>query len=311
MSVATVSRVLNQSRPVDPVLQERVQAAAERLGYRPSGAARALRLQVTNMISVVVADIENPFFTSLVRGVEDEALASGYGVLLCDTDDDLEREAQYLRVAAVERVAGVVAALSGPVDSLAPLDDAGIPLVAVDRVPPGSDGIDSVTADNRLGGRLAAERLLASGCRRLACITGPAGVVTADERAAGFVEVAGDAVVHRADFRAAGAEQVTDELLAGGDRPDGLFVTNNLMTVGTVTALRRAGLRIPTDVQLVGFDDFPAAPLMDPPLTVIAQPAREMGRLAAELLLGRTVEPDRPARHDVLAPVLVERASTR
>jgi LacI family transcriptional regulator len=317
VSPATVSRVLNGSGSVSSERADRVRAAAAELGYTPSGPARALRQQRTRVWAAVVADVENPFFTAVVRGMEDVALEHGHRLVLGNSDEDLEKEAAYLEIAVAEQMAGVVIAVASARDSrLDLLLERGIPVVAVDRRPKRhGDDVDSVVVDNELGARQATEHLLAGGAKRVACITGPTRVSTASERLAGYQRalrdhgVAADAdLVVRADFREDGGYAATRSLLSGRKKPDALFVANNLMTLGALRAVHEAGRRVPHDLLLVGFDDAPWTTLVSPQLTVVAQPTHEIGRQAARLLA--TASADLPARHVVLPPTLLVRESS-
>jgi LacI family transcriptional regulator len=316
VSPATVSRVLNGTATVSAERAERVRQAAEALRYQPSGPARALRRQRTTLWAAIVADIENPFFTSMLRGVEDIAQRENHRLVLCNSDEDVDKEAAYIDVAIADRMAGVIIAVASTgKSSLEPLVEAGIPVVAVDRRPR-SSAIDSVLVDNRLGARQATDHLLDGGARRVGCITGPARLSNAETRLAGYRDALegrglpedGD-LVRRADFREEGGHRAACSLLDGPRPPDAIFVTNNLMTLGALRALRERGCRVPDDVTLVGFDDAPWTSLVTPPLSVVAQPTAEIGRQAAELLA--TAGTGRPARHVVLAPTLVVRESSR
>jgi LacI family transcriptional regulator len=317
VSPATVSRVLNGSGAVSPERAARVREAALELGYTPSGPARALRQQRTRVWAAIIADIQNPFFTSMVRGMEDVALAEGYRLVLGNTDEDLDKEAAYLDIAVAEQMAGVVIAVASAKDSrLDVLLERGIPVVAVDRRPKRhEDAVDSVVVDNELGARQATEHLLAAGATRIGCITGPARVSTAGERLAGHQRALRDHglaidadLVRRADFKEDGGYAATRTLLGARRRPDALFVANNLMTLGALRAVQEAGLRVPEDLLLVGFDDAPWTTLVSPQLTVVAQPTHEIGQQAARLLA--TASRDLPKRHVILAPTLVVRASS-
>jgi LacI family transcriptional regulator len=315
VSIATVSRVLNGTGVVSADRADRVRAAATALGYQPYGPARALRQQRTRVWAVIVADVENPFFTSLVRGIEDVAQARGYRLVLCNSDEDLDKENGYLEIAVAERMAGVVIAVASTDESgLEPLREHGIPVVAVDRRLANRD-VDSVSIDNRLGAAQATEHLLARGARHVACITGPSRLSTANERLAGYEDAlrrhhrrVERSLVRRADFKQEGGHRAARSLLALRARPDALFVCNNLMTLGALHALREAGLCVPDDVALVGFDEAPWTALTSPALSVVAQPAYEMGRAAATLLAeggqGGT-------RHVVLEPSLHVRESSQ
>ncbi len=317
VSPATVSRVLNGSGSVSAERAAKVREAAAELGYTPSGPARALRQQRTRVWAAIVADIQNPFFTAMVRGMEDVALAEDHRLVLGNTDEDLEKEAAYLDIAVAEQMAGVVIAVASARDSkLDVLLERNIPVVAVDRRPRRhEDDIDSVVVDNELGARQATEHLVAAGARRIACITGPLRVSTASERLAGHQQalrehgIEPDAdLVRRADFKEDGGYAATRTLLAARRRPDALFVANNLMTLGTLRAVQEAGLRVPDDLLIVGWDDAPWTTLISPQLTVVAQPTHEIGRQAGTLLA--TASKELPARHVVLAPSLIVRASS-
>jgi LacI family transcriptional regulator len=315
VSPATVSRVLNGSERVSAERAERVRQAAGALGYQPFGPARALRRQRTQVWAVVIADIENPFFTSMVRGIEDVAHAEDHRLVLCNTDEDIDKQSDYFEVVAAERMAGAIVALASSDDSaLDRLLDRGIAVVTVDRRP-NRDGLDSVVVDNRLGAQLATTHLLDSGSTRVACITGPNRVPTAPERLEGYRDairaVGGTverALIRRANYREDGGYRAARSLLEGDDPPDSILVANNLMSLGALRAIRELGLAVPADVAMVGFDEAPWTPLLDPPLTVVEQPSYELGRQAARLLA--TADPDRSARHLVLSPTLIVRASS-
>lgn len=293
VSTATVSRALNGKSTVDPALVARVRAAAAELGYHPNALARNLRRQETAVLALIISDVENPFFTAIARGVEDLALTAGYSVVLCNADENEEKESRYLDVALQERVAGVVLSPTGKATGVEALRARGTPVVAVDRPLPESGG-DQVLVDSRRAAREATEHLLAGGYRRIACVTGPVGIRTAEDRRAGYLDALRAAsgreetgLVRRAGYRSEGARQGTMELLAEPERPDALLVANSVMAIGVLQALAAHGLRPGRDIGLVAFDDAPWATLVDPPLTVVAQPAYEIGKVAAQLLLAR------------------------
>jgi LacI family transcriptional regulator len=316
VSKATVSRVLNGSRSVAPDKEQRVRLAVEELRYEPFGPAQALRQQRVRVWAVVIADIENPFFTSMVRGIEDVAYGEGYRLVLGNSDGDVDKEAGYLDIAIRERMAGVVIAAASTTEShIERLVAEGIPTVAVDRRLEGPR-VDSVVVDNATGAEEATRHLLDVGWRRVACIAGPPTVSTSNERLAGYragLRAAGAGfdrvLVRRADYREEGGYKATRALLELDDPPDALFVTNNLMTVGALRAIRDRNLRIPRDIGIVGFDDSPLAELMHPAITVVAQPTYEIGRTAGELLADGAVP--RSPKDIVLMPRLVVRDSSR
>src|SRR4029077_6798644 len=317
VSPATVSRVVNGTRDVSPDRAARVRAAVAELGYQAFGPARALRLQATDVWAVIVADIENPFFTSIVRGIEDGGREHGFRVMLCNSDEDLRKEADYVDVAIAERMAGVAIARAAhrPAE-LDPLLDAGIAVVAVDRRPGGTK-VDSVLVDNERGAAEATTHLIEAGATRIACITGPQRLSTSNERASGYRKAlrhAGRTVdpslIARTDFRETGGYKAMRELCSLPQPPDAVLVANNLMTVGALEALRDEGLSVPGDVRVVGFDDAPGAQLLQPSLRVVAQPSYEIGRRSAELLLTARSQPARPRQEVLLHPHLIVREST-
>jgi LacI family transcriptional regulator len=317
VSPATVSRVLNGNSTVSPDRAARVVEAAAALGYQPHGPARALRQQRTRLWAVIVSDIQNPFFTAMVRAIEDVGRAEGHRVVLCNSDEDPAREASYIEVAVAERMGGVVIAPASDRSSrVEPLLDRQIPVVTVDRgLRHSRELVDSVMVDNRAGALAATEHLISGGAKRVACITGPARASTASERLVGYRSALRKAgreplsdLVRHADFRLEGGYAAARDLLRSRRRPDALFVTNNLMTLGALQAIADLGLHVPTDVAIVGFDDAPWATLTTPPLTVVAQPTLEIGREAARLLA--TATEDMATRHVVLAPTLIVRQSS-
>lgn len=315
VSPATVSRVLNGTKFVAPELERRVRSAVADLAYEPYGPARALRQQRVRVWAIIIADVENPFFTSVVRGIEDVAYAEGYRLVLCNSDEDITKETGYLEIAIRERMAGVViAAASSSESKLDRLAQAGMPVVAIDREV-GSADVNSVIVDNSHGASEATTHLIEQGWSRIGCIVGPSRISTSNERLEGYRRALSDgqrkfdrSLVRRADFREEGGYKAARTLLELPEPPDALFVGNNLMTLGALHAIRDVGLRVPDDLGVVGFDDSPAADLLRPRLTVVAQPTYEIGRAAGRLLLSAVH--DGPTRHEVLAPQLVVRESS-
>ncbi|MQA13408.1 MAG: substrate-binding domain-containing protein [Pseudonocardiaceae bacterium] len=291
VSTATVSRALNGKSTVDPELAARVAAAADELDYRPNAVARSLRLQATTVWALIISDIENPFFTAVARGVEDVAQAAGHSVVLCNSDEDPAKEARYLQVAVAERVAGVVLSPTAASTDIAPLAEHGIPVVAIDRPLP---EIDAVLVGSRQGAADATAHLLAAGYDRVACVTGPRRVSTAEDRLAGYgdaLHAAGRRVssrlVRHADFKVPGGRRAVEQLLGAARPPDALFVANSLMAIGALQSLAARGLTAGRDVGMVAFDDAPWTQLVNPPISVVAQPAYAIGETAGRLLTDR------------------------
>jgi LacI family transcriptional regulator len=306
VSPATVSRVLNGQK-VDRALAQRVHQATAELGFRLNAVARNLRRSRTTLWAVIVSDIGNPFSTSLVRGVEDAAQAAGYSVVLCNSDENLKKEADYVSVAVSEQMAGVIISPASERSSdVSTLLEANVPVVAIDRSIRSVE-LDSVRVDNAHGAAEATAHLLAVGYQRVACITGPRRATTASQRLKGYERAhraAGIAVdsqlVRHADFRQQGGYDAMSALLALPVPPDAVFVANNLMTVGALACLADNRIDISTGMGIVGFDDIPWASLIRPSLSVVKQPAYEVGQTAGHLLIQRIAQPSRPPSTVVL-----------
>ena len=318
VSTATVSRVLSPpGAPVAANTRLRVHEAAGQLGYEPSAQPRNLRRRRLSVFGVVVTDIENPFYTSVVRACEREAERLGYRVLLVNTDENAHKEAGALKTLAAERVAGVILASTGLRNQeVAPLLRLGIPVVAIDNRVQGLD-LDLVTVDNRTGARVAIEHLVALGHTQIAMICGPRAATSVFDRFLGYRDAMRSAglrglrdLVVESDLREAKAHDVTLALLERAEPPTAIFAVNNMTTVGVLKAARRLGVRMPDELSVVGFDDLTFAELFVPPLTVVAQPTQEIGRQAASLLESRLRFPEAPKQHVELAAQLVLRGST-
>ena len=317
VSVATVSRVLNDVSTVDPALAERVRAAADRLGYRTNGVARNLRRRRTDVWALIISDIGNPFFTSVARGVEDVAQRQGYSIVLCNSDEDPAKEARYLEVAEREQVSGVIISPNMAGSDISRLQGAGIPVVAIDR--PLTERVDSVLVQSREGARAATRHLLDEGWSRPACITGPVRADTAEQRLAGYLDALGErklrlsrSLIRHADFRADTARREVAALLEMKLPPDAFFVANSTMALGVLEELSHRGLLSGRDVGLIAFDDAPWAPFVNPPMSVVAQPTYQIGVRAGELLLKRILRTDGDEAATLKLPTeLVVRASSR
>ena len=318
VSVSTVSHVLNGTRKVSEETRGGVLAAVEELGYRPNLLAKGLKTRRTFTIGLLISDIQNAFFTSLVRGVEDEALSRGYHLFLCNTDEDPGREDEYITELAKKRVDGLMVAPSARrEDHVRRLRAEGVPFVFVDRE---VEGVDAhvVSVDNGMGMRLIAGHLVGLGHRRVGMISGPLDKASGFERYTGLRAALADLgaplddnLVRFGDFRTMGGWEGARELLRLPSPPTALVIANNQMTLGALLAAKEEGLRVPADVSVVGFDDPEWAPLTDPPLTTLAQPTYEMGVRAAKLLLDRIEGGDGTApRRVLLEPWLEVREST-
>ena len=317
VSVSTVSHVLNGTRKVAEGTRVGVLAAVEELGYRPNLLAKGLKTRRTYTLGLLIPDIQNPFFTSVVRGVEDVALSRGYHLFLCNTDEDAGREDEYVVELAKKGVDGLMVAPSASrAERAGRLRSEGVPFVFVDRRVEGVEA-DVVGVDNRAGMRLVAEHLVGMGHRRVGMVSGPLDKASGRERYEGLkgaLEELGsgleDRLVRFGDFKTAGGREGARGLMDLGTPPTAIVAANNQMTLGALLEIEGRGLRVPEDVSVVGFDDPEWAPLVSPPLTAVAQPTYEMGVRAAGLLLDRIEGvPEAPARSVLLEPWLVVRGS--
>jgi DNA-binding LacI/PurR family transcriptional regulator len=291
VSPATVSRVLSGATVVRDDHRRRVLEAVRQTGYRPNRIAQNLRRQRAETIGVVVPDIANPHFSEAVSVFEGLAFSQGYRLFLCSTDETVAKQRAYLQTLADERTLGVIVA---PADSrgsgLTRLFELGIPVVVFDRWVH-DERADAVLCDNTDATRKATEHLIWLGHERIAYVGGRLDLETGAERLAGYT--AAMRAAGRTPFAVDGgfrpdlAERETAALLAIVDRPTALVVGNNLMTLGALRAIRAAGVAVPDQLAIVAIDDPPWASLVEPPLTVVAQPVSEMAEMAMTLLLER------------------------
>jgi DNA-binding LacI/PurR family transcriptional regulator len=313
VSTATVSRVLSGSAPARPETRERVLAAVRDLGYRPSGIARALKRQETRTLGLVVTDITNPFYPQVVRAVEAAAHGRGYGIVLANGGDDPARELEHLDRLVERRVDGIVIASSRMTRRHAErLRAAAVPIVLVNDTVAGS-GLPCITTAHRHGARMAAEHLVALGHRSIGHISAPsehpaAGLRRQGVRDATRAAAIDDPLIAIGDGGVAGGASAAEALLAAGIT--GIVAYNDLTAIGALRALRRAGIRVPGEVSVVGFDDIDLAAWTDPPLTTIRQPIDDLGRSAVEHLVDLLGGGRPDSATTVLEPSLVVRDST-
>jgi DNA-binding LacI/PurR family transcriptional regulator len=291
VSPATASRVLNGATSVRPEARDRVLTVVGRFGYRANQLARNLRHGRAEVVGVLVSDIENPHFAAMVRAIEDALYLRGKRVLLCNTSEDPEKQATYLDVMAAERVSGVLISPSDPDDNeISRVLDFGIPVVAFDREV-ADPRADAVTADNAEASARAVDLLAGAGHTRIGFVGGRAGVQTGDQRLAGYRRAMADrsldAIDAPGDFTVEGGRSATGRLVDDAAGVSALVVGNNQMTIGALQALRERQLVVPDDIALVAFDDPVWATLVEPPLTALAQPVREMSMAAVDLLFSR------------------------
>lgn len=312
----TVSRVINQSGYASAEVRTRVLAAVEELGYMPNTLARSLRIRRTHTLALILTDITNPFFTTLARGVEDAASSAGYTVFFGNTDESEEKEKHYLETILQKQVDGILLVpAGGSADSVERIRHYQTPLVLLDRYISG-ETIDVVRCDSEEGAYRLTRLMLDLGHRQISLLNGPASVSTAAERTAGFRRAMqengiGAPEVLSGAFTQDAGYAMSRQALSQQLRPTALIAANNFLAIGALKAIRDARLEVPDEVALVAFDDLPAAMVVDPFLTAAVQPAYEMGRRAAELLLGRLDGTETGPAQEILLPVeLVVRHSS-
>jgi LacI family transcriptional regulator len=304
VSTATAARALGGYGAVSESAREAVLAAAEELGYRRNELARAMITGRTNTIGLVIADIENPFFARAVRGASDAARAAGYEVVLTNTDEDADVERSSVRVLLSKRVDGIIAApTSSDAGHLVAAQRAGCPVVLLDRRIEGF-AVDTVLVDNVAAAGDAVGRLVDAGHRRIAMVTGgttsdersrnPLSVSTGNDRVDGFLEgLATAGITAPQTYLRTGAHSpelactLMTQLLGLPDRPTAVFASDSRVALGVLKAIREAGLAVPDEISMIGFDDADWTSVVNPPISVVEQPTYALGRRAAELLLAR------------------------
>jgi DNA-binding LacI/PurR family transcriptional regulator len=317
VSVQTVSAVVNNKPGITPETRSRVMLAVQQLGYRPYSIARSLRTRRTRTIALVVSDIANPSFATMASAAEDHAHSSGYSVVVYNTHDDIGREANYMHTAIERWVDGVLfVSAEDQMTSLHTLHAAGIPAVAIDRIPENYTGA-SVTLDNDKAGRMAAEHLLQLGHQRIAHISGPLKLALVRERLRGFREAIArrglDPDMYPAgegDWGCMAGFRAMQQTLAHTPRPTALFAANDRMAIGAMQAVYQAGLCVPRDVSIIGLDDIEVAAFQIPPLTTVRQSFTELATRGVRLLLDLLAGKEVSEKHIVIEPALVERRST-
>jgi len=314
---STVSRALHRADlPLRPETRRKVLAAVARLEYRPSVIARGLRLQRTNTLGMLVPDITNPFFPPIIRGAEEAARERGYELVLCNTDDSPDRETASLRLLRERQADGLLMATSRMADAtLAAVRRDRFPFVLVNRgsrVPADL----SVEVDNERAAESVIAHLAGLGHRRIAHIAGPLSTTTGAERAAGYRAAmrsrglpADESLVAEAEAYAEPSGYAAAVRLLRAS-PTAIFGANDLLILGALRAAREARLRVPQDISLVGVNDIPLAGLIDPPLTTVRVPQREMGEIAARMLIAVLENETVARRHVLLDTTLIVRGST-
>ncbi|MFB5191386.1 LacI family DNA-binding transcriptional regulator [Alicyclobacillus fastidiosus] len=292
VSVSTVSRVINNSGYVGEKTRKKIVDAMDTLRFEPSSIARGLVSGKTSTIGLLLPDVSNPFFAEVARGTEEAAIESGFTVILCNSNWDLERERMYLNVLKGRAVEGVIvignrSAERDLIGAVSPL-----PCVFVDRKV--SSDQSYIWIDHEKGAKIATEKLLSIGCEHIVHVTGPRKSTSARARLSGYLKTMKksgmEPKVLSGNFRFTGGYEAAKALFLNDNPPDGVFAANDMMAIGIIQAANELGVSIPNDVSIVGYDDIDMAKCTSPALTTIRQPANEMGRAAFSLFKNRVSE---------------------
>ena len=319
VSVATVSHVVNGTRKVAPATIQRVRQAMKELDYHPNAVAQSLRTQKTNVIGTVISDITNPFFATLIRGAEDAAIEAGYSLIVCNSDESLEKEDRYVRLLQRRQIDGLLISPvgDGTRSVVHELPKWKIPFVFVDRrveeIPS-----DVVLSDNVQGAYQATKHLIEQGHCLIGLILGIKGATTTEERLAGYRKALDEAEISVSEeliayggYRQEGGRTTTEEFLSLPKPPSAIFSTNNLMTIGVLKTLARRKIAVPQAMAVVSFDDLDLGELLQPPLTSVTQNPYEIGKIAMGILLARFDGGEEGAFEEVRVPVMLRvRGST-
>lgn len=319
VSKTTVSHVINKTRHVDESTRESVEFAMKELQYQPNYVARSLRSGETKTIGLIIPDSSNLFFAEISHIIEDIGFDNGYTVILCNSDDRLDKQTKYLDLLISKQVDGIV--LISVISEKAQherLKGENIPVVVVDR-DDGTNATDLVLVDNYKGGYLAVEHLLSLGHRDIACITGPSSTSPSADRFHGYKQALADRSIQikkeyikTGDFHFESGEKMMDELLGLSSPPTAVFVCNDMMAIGAIRAIRNKGLDVPNDLSIIGFDNIPISRAITPALTTISQPIKKIAEEAMNILFDRMKgNISSPFKEVVLIPELIIRKSTK
>ncbi|WP_027722884.1 LacI family DNA-binding transcriptional regulator [Maridesulfovibrio zosterae] len=315
VSTATVSRVLNGKVNVRPEVREKVLEVVARTNYKPDRAAQRLRSRKSTYIGLIVADIQSPFFASVARAVEDVAQKNNYNVILCNTDENHDKERMYLEMMQNENAAGVILAPTLRLsENFALTKSYSLPIVVIDRQVQGHS-VDMVLIDNRQAALELTRHILSQGYKRIAALFGN-NSATGQQRQSGFKEALHEAEIPENDIliknlpaKEHAAHKAVSELLELPDPPDAVITSNGLLGAGAFRAIRDKELAVPEKVAFASFDESAWTEMTRPAITVVEQPTYAIGQTACEMLIKRIIDPKRPIRKVVLDSKLIIRQS--
>jgi len=311
VSVATVSRVINETGYVHEDTRRKVEESVQQLNYTPNEVARSLYKRKSRLIGLLLPDITNPYFPQLARGVEDRMQESGFRLIFGNSDESQKKEQDYIQTFVQNNVVGVISSTNDP--GTASYRSLKIPVVFLDRI---SSDRPAVYADGREGGRLAAQQMIQRGSQQITVMQGPIHIRPAQDRFQGAIEVLQDMGIdyhttQTLSFSFADADRWAKELFEQYPDTDGVIASNDIVATAVIQEAYRLGKKVPQDVQIIGFDDIPLSSLLSPALSTIRQPAYDMGRAAADLLI-QLIEGTAGEQRTIQMPVqFVERETTR
>lgn len=312
VSAATVSRVMNDSGYVNEETKRKVEEAIKALDYRPNDVARSLFKGRSKMVALFVPDIMNPFFPELARAVEDTTNQHGYTFVLCNTDNDHQKELTYMNALLQKSVDGFILASTMETSRI---NDFQVPIISLDRKT--SEDIISVTVNNREGARQAVNYLKKVGCTRIAYVAGPENVSSARNRLLGYLDIVGEEEWFTEEYILEGnysmeeAYREATSLLRRNPDVDGIFSANDLMGVGVLQAAASLNIDVPHELSVISFDGIKLGETTSPALTTIAQPIYEIGKRAAELLIDKIEKTTEVIESEEHVVKLVVRESTK
>lgn len=315
VSVATVSRVLNNSDSVKPANRQKVLEAIEESNYQPNLLARQLRTARSSMILVLVSDISNPFCAEVVKGIEEQAEKNGYRILLCNSGADIARSRSSLQLLSGKMVDGIITMDAfSKLPELSQLIGTSPWVQCAEHDDNGQ--ISCVGIDDDVAAQSVVHYLAGQGRQRIALINHDLSYRYARLRQQGYAhqlkeqQLAWQAIAYASELSFSAGKAAMNLLLAGETRPDAVFAVSDTLAAGAMAAIQQAGLWIPQDIAVVGFDGSELADMVSPPLTTLAQPSREIGRRACELVLQKIIRPDSPPQCVIMQGELVVRASS-
>ncbi|WP_240035376.1 LacI family DNA-binding transcriptional regulator [Neobacillus notoginsengisoli] len=300
ISVSTVSRVVNNKDYVKPELRKKVLEALDLFQYRPNEIARSLKSKTSKVIGVVVPDIMNQFFAAIIRGVESIAREHGYSIIICNSDERLDKEAEYLQLLVQKQISAlVIATVNETAPFLEQFKAYNIPTVFVDNLPKAEGQFDSVTVDNVRASYELVQHIINAGHKKIALITGPLNQTSSSERFIGWEKAMVDAGNHIkkewikvGTFKQKDGYEFMKQILRLKELPTAVFAANNILAYGAIRAIKEHGIDIPTDISLISFDTIDPTGLLAPRITSMIQPAEEIGVIAGDLIIRKLQNPE-------------------